>query len=71
MINGHGLTLLLQNNTINCKALYTTGAPPSLATEAVLVKSEAIPEGTPTVRGMSVLFRNLNVALKCYQYQIV
>lgn len=26
-------------------------APPSLATEAVLVKSEAIPEGTPVVRG--------------------
>ncbi|KAL4219307.1 hypothetical protein ACF0H5_021886 [Mactra antiquata] len=26
-------------------------APPSLATEAVLVKSESVPEGTPTIRG--------------------
>ena len=26
-------------------------APPSLATEAVLVKSEGLPEGTETIRG--------------------
>ena len=34
------------------KTFVCSEAPPSLATEAVLVKSEAIPEGTPTVKGI-------------------